>query len=157
MPMEEFDSESSQISNSSKEETRENLWMCGASRASMAMDSSEWCKDAMNNAYVPVPYPEEELEPMEWMHCLTTIDVCMINHGIKFCDEEGYDIIPIQMVATIKVVENDISHLTKERFHHKEVSIKDLFDAKNADGELSENEKLVKDDFDVQEFELEKI
>ena len=34
MPMEEFDLASSKISDSSKEETRENLWMCGASRAS---------------------------------------------------------------------------------------------------------------------------
>ena len=94
---------------------------------------------------------------MEWMHCLVAIDVCKINHGIKFCNEEGYDIIPIQMVAIVKANEDNSSHLTKERFHHKEVSIKDLFDVKNADGELSENEKLVKDYFDVVELDLEKV
>ena len=29
------------------------------------------------------------------MHCLIAIDVCTLNHGIKFCDEEGYNIIPM--------------------------------------------------------------
>ena len=111
----------------------------------------------MQDAYVPVPYPEEKLEPMEWMHCLTAIDVCTINHGIKFCDEEGYDIIPIQMVAIVEADELNISYLTKEHFHQKEVSINDLSDAENADGELSEDDKQDKDDFDVPESELEKV
>ena len=56
MPMEEFDSALSKISNLSQEETRENLWVCGASKASLATDGSEWCKEAMQDTYVPAPY-----------------------------------------------------------------------------------------------------
>ena len=32
---------------------------------------------------------------------LAAIDFCTLNHGIKFCDEEGYDIIPIKMVQVL--------------------------------------------------------
>ena len=71
-------------------------------KLSLVTDGSEWCKEAMQDAYVPVPYPEEKLEPMEWMHCLTAIHVCTINHGIKFCDEEGYDIIPIRIISIVE-------------------------------------------------------
>ena len=100
--MEEFDSASSEISNSSKEEIRENLWVCGASKASLVTDGSKWCKEAMNDTYVPISYLEEKLEPMEWMHCLIAIDVCTINHGIKFCNEKGYDITPIQIISIVE-------------------------------------------------------
>ena len=95
MPMEEFDSASSEQLDSSNEDQRENLWMCGASKASMVTDKSEWCRDLMDKAYVPIPYPEKKFEPVEWMHCLATLDVSTVNHEIKFYDKEDYDIIPI--------------------------------------------------------------
>lgn len=64
-------------------------------------DGSERCKDVMDEAYIPIPFQEEELEPVEWNHVLATLDVCTLNHGIKFCDEDGYDIIPIKMVQVL--------------------------------------------------------
>ena len=84
MPMKEFDSTSFEISSSLEEEPQKNLWICGASKASMVTNGSKWYKDAMYNAYVSIPYQEEEFEPMEWMHCLATLDICIINHGINF-------------------------------------------------------------------------
>ena len=157
MPMEEFDSASSENSDSSGEPQRENLWMCGASKASVVTDGSEWCKDVMEEAYVPIPYPEEKFEPVEWPHCLATLDVCTLNHGTKFCDEDGYDIIPIRMVAVIEHGNVKTLPLVKERFHQEEVSIKDLSSADNADGEQSDNVDLDDDDFIVPESELEKV
>ena len=38
---------------------------------------------------------------MEWSHCLVSIDICTMNHGTKFSDEEGYDIIPIWMISVL--------------------------------------------------------
>ena len=64
----------------------------------MVTDGSEWCRDVMDEAYVPIPYPEEKFEPVEWLHCLATLDVCTMNHGTKFCDANGYDIVPIRMI-----------------------------------------------------------
>ena len=58
-------------------------------------------KDMMDEGYKPVPFNEEKFEPVEWSHVLATLDVCTLNHGIQFCDEEGYDIIPIKMVQVL--------------------------------------------------------
>ena len=56
----------------------------------------------MDDAYVPIPFPEEKMEPLEWKHVLATLDVCTLSHGIKFCDEDGYDIVPIRMLKVIE-------------------------------------------------------
>ena len=55
----------------------------------------------MDEAYFPTPFPEHKMEPLEWPHCLATIDVSTLNHGIKFYDEDGYDIVPICMVQVL--------------------------------------------------------
>ena len=57
--------------------------------------------DVKDEAYILAPFEEEELEPVEWSHVLAALDVCSLNHGIKFCDEDGYDIIPIRMVRVL--------------------------------------------------------
>ena len=68
----------------------------------------------MDEAYFPTPFLEHKMEPLEWPHCLATIDVSTLNHGIKFCDEDGYDIIPIHMVQVLG--------------GHDEVSVEDVSD-----------------------------
>ena len=65
MTMEEFNLASSRILNYAKEEPHEHLWMCNASKASMEINSSKWCKDTMDNTYVLIPYPKEEFELAE--------------------------------------------------------------------------------------------
>ena len=70
MPMEEFDSASSENSNSDEGENRANLWMCGASQTTMITDGSNWHKEVENNTFVLVPYLEEKFNPVEWAHCL---------------------------------------------------------------------------------------
>ena len=103
MHMEDFDLALSKILDSlDEEEPCKNLWMCNASKASVVINSIEWCKEVIINAYVPIPYPKEEFEVVEWMHCLTTLDICTMSHGIKLYDEEGYDIVPIQMIDIIE-------------------------------------------------------
>ena len=56
-------------------------------------------RDATDDAYIPVPFPEDEFEPVEWRGILATLDFC-VNETTPtiFCDEEGYDIIPICMI-----------------------------------------------------------
>ena len=41
MPMDEFDSASSENSDSQEDDERENLWMCGASPVTMLRDGYE--------------------------------------------------------------------------------------------------------------------
>ena len=40
--------------------------MCGASRKSVMTDGSEWCKEVMDEAYIPIPFLEEKLKLAEW-------------------------------------------------------------------------------------------
>ena len=65
MPVEEFDSASSEDSDSLEEKNSQNLWLCGASKASMLMDGLEWQKKVINEYFVPIPYPKEMFEPVE--------------------------------------------------------------------------------------------
>ena len=116
----------------------------------------------MDEAYIPILFQEEELEPVEWNHVLATLDVCTLNHGIKFCDEDGYDIIPIRMVRVLDQEESVNQPASRERFHQDEVSIEDLSEGMNAiaDDELEEHDHSdtgSDDDFEVPESELEKV
>ena len=113
--MEEFDCASSENSNSAEEDEKANLWMCGASKASMVIDKLEWCKEVMNDAFIPIPYPKEKFELVEWAHCLASIDVCTVNHSTKFCDEDGYDIVPIQMIGVISNEQDEMSNIDQPR------------------------------------------
>ena len=157
MPMDEFDSASSEESDSQEGDEQTNLWMCGASQATMLTDGSKWRKEVENDNFIPAPYPEEKFEPVEWSHCLVAIDVCTLNHGTKFCDEEGYDIVPIQMVAIVNDDRVESKPLEKERFHREEVSVEDLPLVESADDELCSDDDDSDDDFIVPESELEKV
>ena len=157
MPMDEFDSASSENSDSQEGDKQANLWMCGASQATMLTDGSEWRKEVENDKFILVPYPEEKFEPVKWAHCLATIDVSTLNHGIKFCDGEGYDIVPILMVAIVNDDRVESNPLEKERYHREEVSVEDLPLAKSADDEFCGDEDDSDDDFIVPESELETV
>ena len=64
---------------------------------------------------------------------LATLDVYSLNHGIKFCDEDRYDIIPIRMVHVVNQGEMEVHSTTTERFNQDEVSIEDLTEGKQND------------------------
>ena len=160
MPMDEFDSASSEDSNSTKEEGRTNLWMCDASKVSIRTEGTEFSREVMDPTYVPIPYSEEKFESMEWPHCLATLDVSMLNYGTKFCDLEGYDIIPVQMVVVINANHDEEKPLAQERFHQEEVSIEDLsLEEENVDDDLYGEIEIdsSEEDFIVPESDLEKV
>ena len=48
---------------------------------------------------LPDPFPEACMEPLEWTQILATLDTC-VNEAtpIHFCDDEGYDLIPLNMI-----------------------------------------------------------
>ena len=78
-----------------------------------------------------------------------------LNHGTKFCDEEGYDVVPIRMVQVVNSDLNEKVTQEREKFHHEEISIEDLSLAESVDDEFSEEDS--DKDFIVPESELEKI
>ena len=100
--MEDFESATTDIKSTipSWANAQTHLWMCGASDTdSLLKEQCALNKDAPDDAYVPEPFPEDEFKPIEWRGILATLDVC-VNETTPtvFCDEEGYDIIPICMI-----------------------------------------------------------
>ena len=53
------------------------------------------------------------MEPLEWIHSLISLDTMHVRPGPKFCDEEGYDIHPLNMISLVgpNEPEVNISHL----------------------------------------------
>ena len=95
-PVDEFDSGSSDESGRTLSEGRADLWVCGASRRSICLDGSDWDRSVMDEAYIPVPFPEHLIDPQEFHDILATLDVSALPRPTQFCDPEGNDIIPIQ-------------------------------------------------------------
>ena len=85
--MEEFVFATSNNLNSIDEPYCEILWIFGTSKTNMVIEKSNWCKDILDQAYIPIPYPKKEFKLMEGMHCLATLDACILNHNIKLCNE----------------------------------------------------------------------
>ena len=48
--------------------------------------------------YILVPFLEDDIDPYEWLHTLSTIDVCTIPPQTQFCDEYGHNIVPIRVI-----------------------------------------------------------
>ncbi|MCO5583534.1 hypothetical protein L7F22_037445 [Adiantum nelumboides] len=85
-------------------------------------------RDCSDDAYTPEPFPEHLLEALEWTQILATMDVC-INASMptKFCNDDGYDVIPIQMISTIHIEEEPEE--TKELMRAQQVFSDLYYDA----------------------------
>ena len=97
------------------------------------------------------------MEPVKWMHYLTTLDTAVLRPGPKFCDENGYDIHPLNMISIMDSLEKQtpISSLLID-----EVSIEDVpIGQFNQDEEKSEvtYESSNEEDWEVLEEELDKV
>ena len=102
MPVEDFESATTDIKSTvpSWANAQTHLWMCGVSDIdNLLKEQCDLNRDTPDDAYVPEPFLEDEFEPIEWRGILATLDVC-VNEMTPtiFCDEEGYDIIPICMI-----------------------------------------------------------
>ena len=77
------------------------LWL------SEAGNEGEEGSDASSLNYIPEPFPEEEFKSHGWPDILATLDVCANVHATKHCDDEGYDLISMNMVNFILMEEID--------------------------------------------------
>ena len=73
--------------------------MCGASDQE---DEGDHKPKNDRDSYILDPFPNDKFVLDAWMDILATIDVCVneVNPTV-FCDKEGYDLIPFQMVLAI--------------------------------------------------------
>ena len=107
--------------------------------------------------YIPCPFLEEELEPLEWMHGLISIDTMHVRPGPKFCDEEGYDVHPLHMISLVEPNEPE-SHVPIVLLVD-EVSVESVFQDTSslAEGKNEKNEERSDEDWEVPEEELDKV
>ena len=56
----------------------------------------------LDEDYILEPFPNDQFIPDAWQDVLATMDVC-VNEVTPtvFCDEEGYDIIPVHMIRVL--------------------------------------------------------
>ena len=74
------------------------LWLCGLDE-----NGSDGVSEKSSTGYIAKPFLEHEIEPFGWHDILTTLDVCSKKvHATWHCNEEGYDIMSLNMVTTFK-------------------------------------------------------
>ena len=97
------------------------------------------------------------MEPIEWMHYLITLDTTITRPGPKFCDEDGCNIHPLNMISIVDSVEKEtpISNPLVDEVSIKDVPIEQTnpSEEKNKLTYKSSNE----DDWEVPEEELDKV
>ena len=95
------------------------------------------------------------MEPLEWIHSLISLDTMHVRPGPKFCNEEGYDIHPLNMISLVESDEPEINilHLLLD-----EVSVGSVFpdtpSPRSKKGELEE--EASEEDWEVPKEELAK-
>ncbi|MCO5551799.1 hypothetical protein L7F22_005301 [Adiantum nelumboides] len=83
--------------------TNAHVWMCGASdNGDLTKKECILERSVTDEAYIPEPFLEHLFEPFGWTQILSTLDIC-VNEltPTKFCDEEGYDLVTLQMASVI--------------------------------------------------------
>ena len=73
--------------------------MCEASEGEI---DEEDVGPKLDEDYILEPFPNDQFIPDAWQDVLATVDVC-VNEVTPtvFCDEEGYDIIPVHMIRVL--------------------------------------------------------
>ena len=96
------------------------------------------------------------MEPLEWIHSLISLDTMHVRPGPKFCDEEGYDIHPLNMISLVEPDEPEINtpHLLMDEVLVESVSL-DTPSLRSKKDELED--EASEEDWEVPEEELEKV
>ena len=90
--------------SSSLYEGEDNFWLFQEAEETehiahhAAMVDKEIEKIAKNLSQIEL---DEDESLQEWMHILATIDTCAIPTETQFCDEDGYEIIPVRMIRVV--------------------------------------------------------
>ena len=108
-PIEDVDTTSYELIKelSSTETQEEEAWLCEIyEHASMQENIKMMENLELDEAYMPQPISTDKIDEHVWMQVLSTIDVSALSKGTRFCNELGYDIEPILMIA-VKRDSND--------------------------------------------------
>ena len=84
-------------------------WICEMSSFDLLEEDKKQIDRLINiNDYVATPFLEDDIKPYEWNQTLSTLDVCALPPPTQFCNEEGYEIVPVRMILVVKDESNRI-------------------------------------------------
>ncbi|MCO5570124.1 hypothetical protein L7F22_023840 [Adiantum nelumboides] len=103
IPVQEYDSTIINGNGVPWMQTKAHVWMCGASdNGDLTRKECTQERPVIDEAYIPEPFPEHLFEPFGRTQILSTLDICVNKlTPTKFCDEEGYDLVTLQMASVI--------------------------------------------------------
>ena len=131
-PVDEFESASSDLTPRTSTATTsvKDAWICEVPSQDLLEEDKRKTDRLINiKDYIPIPFPEDDIDPYEWIHTLATMDVCALPPQTQFCDEEGYEIVPVRVVTVVQGCENEFSNpesSTLLKMDRTDVSIVDL-------------------------------
>ena len=101
-PMEDFESATIFYSKPSWIGKPTHLWMCGTLENGDLKEKEK--NESEINDYTPESLLEHKFEPSGWNDVLATVTICVDDvTPTLFCDKDGFDIIPVQMVNVINI------------------------------------------------------
>ena len=150
--------------------SEKDAWICQVPTQDLLEEDERMIDNiAQKGEYIPIHFPEDDIDPYEWLHTLSTIDVCALPPQTQFCDERGYEIVSIRVITVVEGKRVD-SNWPKELFALNigpdDVSLVDIFATTdfeydylgidsagyiNESGDSCENDEIVPED------ELEKV
>ena len=131
-PVDEFESASSDLTPHTSTATTsvKDAWICAVPSQDLLEEDKRKTDRLINiKDYIPIPFPEDDIDPYEWNHTLATMDVCALPPQTQFCDEEGYEIVPVRVVTVVQGSEIEFSNpesSTLLKMDRTDVSIVDL-------------------------------
>ena len=96
--------------------SEKDAWICQVPTQDLLEEDERMIdKITQKGEYIPIPFSEDDIDPYEWLHSLSTIDVCALPPQTQFCDERGYEIVPIRVITVVEGKRVD-SNWPKELF-----------------------------------------
>ncbi|MCO5577322.1 hypothetical protein L7F22_031150 [Adiantum nelumboides] len=110
LPVADFESAttSKPHKSTSNYEGEDNLWLFKAAEMEYIARHSENVDKRIEElaTHVPQTVPDDDESSQEWMQLLATIDTCALPIETQFCDEEGYEIVPIRVIQPVYHIES---------------------------------------------------
>ena len=92
IPVEEFELATSNFTPRTNTDSTsvKDAWICHTlSQDLLEEDQRQIDNITKKEDYILISFSEDDIDPYEWLHTLSTIDVCALPPQTQFCDESG--------------------------------------------------------------------
>lgn len=104
MPVEEFESPSFELTprTTSDSISLKDDWILQTPSQDLLEENQEQTDELIKvEDYIAQPFPEDDIDPYEWIHTLATLDICTLQPQAQFCDEDGYEVLSVQVILVV--------------------------------------------------------